>query len=239
MSIIVNRIGETMVSNSNMIMKIVEYNGCDNIVIEFEDKYRKKSTYGNFKKGEIRHPSSKYVYNIGYLGNEKREHLSYDFWHGMMKRCYSKNERDLIKYSSYKDCYVCEEWHNYSNFKKWFNENYYEIKSERMELDKDIIIKNNKIYSPNNCTFVPQRINKLFTKNKANRGDSMIGTYKTYNNKFISNFDNKTYNSEYEAFYLYKKAKESHIKQIADKYKDKIPQRLYDAMYRYEVEESD
>ena len=41
MSIIVNRIGETMVSNSNMIMKIVEYNGCDNIVIEFEDKYRK------------------------------------------------------------------------------------------------------------------------------------------------------------------------------------------------------
>ena len=37
----------------------------------------------------------------------------------------------------------------------------------------------------------------------------------------------------------YKKYKEKLIKKIADEYKDEIPIKLYDAMYRYEVEITD
>ena len=234
-----NRLGEINTSNSNMVMKIIEYNGCDNIIVEFEDGYRKNTTYGNFKKGEIRHPNSIYVYGVGYLGTEKRDDFSYDFWHGMMKRCYSKNENDLIKYSAYNNCSVSNDWHNYSNFKLWFDQNYYKIQNERMELDKDILYKGNKIYSEQYCVFVPQRINKLFTNNKSCRGISKVGTTKTYNNKFICQSNNKTYENEIEAFNEYKKEKELQIKQVANYYKNMIPKKLYDAMYKYEIEEND
>ena len=45
-----------------------------------------------------------------------------------------------------------------------------------------------------------------------------------------------------EAFKLYKNSKENNIKQVADQYKQKypnFPQKLYDAMYSYEVEITD
>ena len=42
-----------------------------------------------------------------------------------------------------------------------------------------------------------------------------------------------------QAFSAYKNFKENYIKEVADEYKDRIPQKLYDAMYRYEVEIDD
>lgn len=61
-------------------------------------------------------------------------------------RCYD------VKYSkkhpTYKDCTVCEEWHNFQTFAKWFDENYYEIENTIMDLDKDILKNGNKIYCP-------------------------------------------------------------------------------------------
>lgn len=47
------------------------------------------------------------------------------------------------------------------------------------------------------------------------------------------------YNTPEEAFYVYKQFKESYIKQIADEYRDLIPQKLYEAMHKYEVEIND
>ena len=44
-----------------------------------------------------------------------------------------------------------------------------------MELDKDILFKGNKIYSPSTCIYVPHRINSLFTKSDSARGDYPIG----------------------------------------------------------------
>ena len=48
-----------------------------------------------------------------------------------------------------------------------------------------------------------------------------------------------TFNTPEEAFYAYKQFKENYIKEVADEYKDRIPQMLYEAMYRYEVEITD
>ena len=238
------RIGEINISKSNLPMKIIRYNGCDDITVEFEDGYKTDTTYGNFKKGEIKHPCVVSVYGIGYLGEGETDRKSYDFWHGMLKRCYSKNDRDIVKYSSYRDKNVSvhKDWYNYQNFKKWFDDNYYKIEGERMELDKDILIKGNKIYCSETCVFVPQRINKLFTKGETNRGKSLIGTWKTYNNKYICQADNKTYDNEMEAFFKYKSFKENIIKNIANEYKQKysnFPNKLYDAMYSYQVERTD
>lgn len=121
-----------------------------------------------------------------------------------------------------------------------------------MHLDKDILIKGNKIYSPDTCIFVPQRINKLFTKCDKNRGNSVIGTHHDKNNKYQANcrlVNPKTgksknkylgiYDTELEAFEVYKYYKEKNIKEVADYFKEQIPQKLYDALYNYEVEIDD
>ena len=170
----------------------------------------------------------------------------------MLRRCYNNNQRDRNKRPKYDGCTVCEEWHNFQNFAEWYEENYYEIKEEKMCLDKDILVKGNKIYSPQTCVFVPNRINVLFTKSDKIRGDFPIGvTYhkrdKVFESKMCYMDKNKIkhscylgrYNTSEEAFQSYKQAKENYIKQVADEYKDKIPEILYKAMYKYKVNIND
>ena len=158
----------------------------------------------------------------------------------MLRRCYDKKLH--LKEPTYKDATCCEEWLNY--------ENYYEIDNDNMQLDKDILYKDNKIYSPETCIFVNQRINKLFIKRKAKRGSLPIGvTYNKRDNKIQARCDitkgngGKKYlgslKTPEEAFKAYKTFKEKYIKQVADESKDKIPKKLYEAMYRYEVEITD
>ena len=116
-----------------------------------------------------------------------------------------------------------------------------------MCLDKDILYKGNKEYAPDKCIFVPERINKLFLKNDADRGDLPIGvTYVTGCNRYQANccmLDGRKYLGCYEtiekAFQAYKQFKEQYIKEIADEYKDKIPKELYEAMYNWVVEWND
>ena len=167
----------------------------------------------------------------------------------MLKRCYSGEYQK--KEPTYKDCTVCKEWLNYSNFKKWYDDNYYEIDGEQMALDKDILVKGNKLYSPETCVFVSSRINNLFTKNNSKRSKYYIGVnYRpeiNSSNPYCASCGNTKGDQIYlgyfktpeEAFYAYKEFKEKYIKQIADEYKPYIPQKLYDAMYRYEIEITD
>lgn len=131
--------------------------------------------------------SNKLVYGVGIKGNESTvdlngNHLqSYYRWSNMIKRCYSLTIHK--KYTTYIGCTVCEEWKLYSNFKLWFDKNYI----DGYELDKDILIDGNKIYSPETCCFVPRYINLLFTDSNKSRGLYPIGVH-LHNkiNKFIS-----------------------------------------------------
>ena len=120
-----------------------------------------------------------------------------------------------------------------------------------MALDKDILVKGNKTYSPNTCVFVPQNINTLFIKSNKIRGKYPIGvTFNKDKNKYqaqcntLINGKNmkktlRLYNTIEEAFNAYKQFKEANIKQIADYYKENIPDKLYEAMYNYKVEITD
>ena len=246
------RLGETRMMNCKEIASIVNYANRNDITVQFKTTGELvKTTYSNFKKGKIKSHFTPSKYGVGYLGNEKtidengKSLKSYETWTNMLMRCYSE------KYPTYKDCCVCEEWLNYSNFKKWFNDNYYEIDGEQMALDKDILVKGNKVYSPNTCVFVSKSINTLFIKSNKIRGKYPIGVYKPNNsNKYqaqcnilINGKKQKKYLGSYntidDAFNAYKEFKEVYIKQIADFYKDKIPNKLYDAMYNYKVEITD
>ena len=177
----------------------------------------------------------------------------YNTWKHMLTRVYNKKYKE--KHPTYENCTICEEWLNFQNFAKWYEENYYEVEGQRMHLDKDILIKGNKMYSSETCVFVPQRINELFTKNNRIRGDYPIGITYHKRDKVLdvrcSIYDNNTHSKKlvnikrlpldkpFLAFTYYKNFKENYIKEVADEYKDRIPKELYDAMYRYEVEIND
>lgn len=161
---------------------------------------------------------------------------SYKIWRGVIKRCGN------AKLKTYKDCFICEEWHLFSNFKKWFDENYI----EDFHLDKDILVKGNKVYSPNTCCFVPREINNIFIKCQNIRGEYPIGVRKSTNrNGFCAtiNKGKKEYvgyfSTPIDAFNAYKEAKENWIKQVADKWKDKLEPKVYQALYNYQVEITD
>ena len=134
---------------------------------------------------------------------------------------------------------------------EWIEENYYEVPRETMCLDKDILYKGNKVYSRNTCIFVPQRINKLFTKRDNSRGKDPIGVYQLpsgnyqvyCNNGYGKLIKLGVYSTKEEAFQVYKQYKENVIKETIDSYEGKIPEPFYSklkvAMYNYEVEMDD
>jgi len=247
------RIGEINYNTNGEKMTIIEYNNKRDVVVKFENNYKVNTRYDSFSNGYIKNPYTPNVCGVGYIGIGKyksevkgKSQKQYSHWASMMQRCYSKDYHE--KFPTYKECLVCEEWYNYQTFAKWYDENYYTINDERMCLDKDILVKGNKIYSPNTCVFVSNDINMLFIKNNKLRGDLPIGVnFDISKNKYIAqcNVKNKLrklgifYNPT-DAFYKgYKIAKEKYIKQIADEYKDKIPIVLYEAMYNYIVEITD
>ena len=249
------RLGEENHNKFGTLMKIIEYVNANDITIEFQDEYKTRvhTAYKCFKNGGVKNPYDKEVFNVGYMGKgkyktwENSKHTdAYISWRNMLRRCY--DPYFLNKELTYIDCYVCDEWLCFQNFAEWYYKNYYKCNNELMCLDKDILYKGNKIYSPNTCIFVPQRINNLFTKSNKTRGKKLIGVcYHNRDNVLEAWCCNKEckqqylgrFNNEKDAFNCYKQFKEGVIKQIANEYKNLIPRKLYEAIYNYKVEVGD
>jgi hypothetical protein len=245
-----DRIGQIGKNNFGSKIIITKYNNTKDIDIYFPDTnytaYNRE--YKDFMKGRVSSLYDKTILGVGCFGvGEYKSALNskatnqYRCWINMLHRCY---DNKLYKtHPTYINCIVCDKWLNFQNFAKWYDNNYYEIDGEEMCLDKDILLKGNKIYSPETCVFAPIRINGLFKTN--NVGDLPPGIsayFKKYRVYCYAN-DSNTYLGAFEtveeSFKVYKDYKENIIKLLADKYRDKIPQKLYDAMYKYEVEITD
>ena len=240
------RLGQVNKNKFGTPMQIIKYKDANHIIIKFEDEhgFEKETEYKCFKKGEISNPYDRTIYGIGYLGIGRYiSHTKmYDIWCKMIQRCYTNKH----KYPTYSDCTVCDEWHNFQNFAKWYCENYYEVPNQKMCVDKDILHKGNKVYSPDNCMIVPNNINALFTKRQNCRGNLPIGV--CYNKKYFIAYCNNGkgksvtlgyYNNKNDAFQSYKLYKENLIKTIAEKFKSVIPNELYISLLAYEVSIND
>lgn len=165
-----------------------------------------------------------------------KKNIAYLMWHNLLRRCY--NSKFKSRQPIYQGCRVCEQWLIFSNFKKWVEdpENGYR---EGYQLDKDIIVKGNKVYSPETCCFVPQAINCLFGFNSTKKSKLPTGVFFHHGRieakikrTFLGHF-----NTPEDAFFAYKKAKEAYIKEVATLYfnRSEITKRVYDALMVYEV----
>ena len=106
-------------------------------------------------------------------GGKRKKCKAYTAWTSMLCRCYSDKYQQ--QFPSYKGCSVCDEWRLFSNFKKWF---YAQPGNETYVLDKDLLVAENKIYSPETCLLIPVKVNSFLTERNAGRGKYPIGVHK-------------------------------------------------------------
>ena len=255
-------VGDIVKNNKQQLeMQILEIIDSQRIKIKFLKSGYETIVYKhNFYAGRVRDKFSgmNKDYRYGYIGNGNykdengNKSKSYSYWAHMIRRSCDLNFKSDSRNLAYADVSVCDEWLNFENFDKWFNENYYECPfGGFMCLDKDILVKHNKVYSPETCCFVPNNINVLFLKQKYHKdkgipfgsklGKNADGSIKyiVRTTEYRKEKNIGTYKTKEEAFFAYKQEKERYIKEVAELYKPYIPKNVYDAMMKYEVEEND
>ena len=232
--------------------KIVSYKDSKNVRIKFIcTGYETTVQLGNIKSGKVKDRYLPSVCGVGIVGtkypiSEVGVHTKeYELWNSMLQRCYSNTYKK--KYPTYEGCKCSENFKCYEYFYEWCNKQI-GFGNDGFELDKDLLIKGNKIYSEDSCIFIPSEINTLLVKRGASRGEHLIGVYWHKTNKAFVARVNKSkggseylglFNTEIEAFNAYKQAKESFVKEQANKWKSKIDDRAYEALMNYEVEIND
>ena len=164
--------------------------------------------------------------------------------YGAMKhRCYSEEYHKL--HPSYIGCEISEEFSTFEKFYVWAKDNFYQFRNELMDLDKDILVKGNKIYSPNTCIFVPQSVNKILTLRQLHNGNYPLGVY--YNKracKFKAQINIRgrritlgCFGTPQEAHKVYIQAKQEYLRWTAYEYRDEIPEKLFNALLKYQIED--
>ena len=198
--------------------------------------------------------SSKLVHGIGVKGMVYparvlgKDLLEYRLWGRMLERC---NSKYWTKYPTYLEASTSTNFNYYPYFYEWCHAQIgFGNKDEggkSWHLDKDLLVKGNKLYSEDTCVFVPHRINCLLTNSRAKRGSLPVGVcLRKRNNKFYSSCGNGVvkaflgdFDTAQEAFLAYKTYKESLIKQVAEQYKHQLDPRAYEALLNYTVEITD
>ena len=245
-------VGKVFDSRNYGKFTVLAYNGTNDVLIKFLDTGYETSVFSNqVRTGSVldyRKPTTCGVGFIDVEGASIGRNMTkwYTAWNNMMNRCYNENTRHISK--TYEDCYVSESWKYLSNFKEWYNSQR-GCDQDGWHIDKDLLIKGNKVYSAETCLLLPPQINTLIVGADAIRGDLPKGVYldkghKTPRYRARVSQDGKrvcygSYSNLEDAWLAYKEAKEAWIKVVAERWKDKIDPRAYNALLNYTVEWDD
>ena len=247
-------VGKTFNSNSFGKFTVLKYENYENVYIQFEQTGGVNITdLHRVRDGSVVDLLAKSNYNVGYIGYgydpkcaESRK--LFKIWSGLVQRCFDplwKTRHKCYELTTCSEDFLCA-----ANFITWSKSqigyNSIDEYGKPFALDKDILLKGNTVYSPYTCVFVPREINNLILSNRKVRGKLPIGVTKTKEGKLRArvSINNKevalgVFETSNEAFQAYKEAKERHIKEVANKWKDRIDQRVYYALMKYEVKITD
>lgn len=213
------QIGDIFYNNEGICATVVDYIRYSQIKVRFlDDSAFEKVFHGKaLKRGQFKNPYTKSVCGVGYLGS-----------------------RRVLCYAGVS---VCEEWHNFQNFAKWF----YEQKSFHLnwELDKDLVNGSSKYYSPENCCLLPKKINRFLVGKRTENGlpagvrvkhliRGVIYTAKSYNSdgnpQYLGDFLN-----EDDAFIAFSLHKKNTILELAEMYKTDLCEKSYIGLLNFKV----
>lgn len=142
---------------------IKEYVDSENIIIEFiQTGYKTSARLPHIVRGNVKDKMLPDLCGVGYIGDGIYKSSSEQgrSWSYMLQRCYYY-DREI--YATYKDCTVCNEWHNLQTFGKWYDETH-PADGIKYQLDKDLKVIGNRVYSPDTCIWLPAKLNGFFVR---------------------------------------------------------------------------
>lgn len=200
------------------------------------------------REGSVKDPYFPNIYGVGYVGvgnypstyykkGSKTNTPAYEVWLSKLKNCYGDSVRSHI----YSDVEFCDEWLNFQVFAKWFYEQT-KVYGKGGFVDKDLLFLGNREYSPQTCCYVPPAVNSLFSGSSGNiSGVHWCNTKKKWvaqiqrgeltaqgkkKQSYLGMFDNKE-----DADRVYYAAKLEHVKVVALRYQELLPEKLFYKLY--------
>ena len=180
-------VGKVCKSKSSRGFKVLKYNDSKNVEIQFLNTgHETVARLDNIKSGLIKDPYLSSVYGVGIFGTKYSSILmsllqkEYELLTHMLQRCYSTSLKK--KSPTHEGCEVSDNFKSYEYFYEW-RHSQVGFGIEGFELDKELLIKCNKVYSESTCAFLPKEINSVLTKSTAIRGEYLIGTHWSSSNK--------------------------------------------------------
>lgn len=243
------RVGDRFKNNEQGVWcTVVDCSSCRKVKVVFDEHLDKPQFFnsGNLIRGSFRNVYHPFIYGKGYLGEGKYKavdsngsSVTYGKWTNAIMRCYCPESLKIRP--KYEGCVVSEEWLCYQNFAEWYTT--HEFYGCGYELDKDLLVRGNKIYSAKTCCLLPQEINKLIVDSGEQKGEYPIGVSLHHDKSgFISRMSTDKgekylgfYKTPEEASAVYVEAKEKYVKYVAEKWKGKIEDRAYKALLNWTV----
>ena len=247
MGVLKAKVGDIFTSKQCGEFIVVEYINSANVVVKFIDTgYETITRHSQVLSGQVKDRSLPSVYGVGVIGDSyscwdgSKIRKEYDLWSSMLARCYSPKSHKAR--GTYIGCTVSENFKSYTYFYEWCNRQV-GFSENNFELDKDLLSGVSIYYSEGTCVFLPQEINVALIKQNKKRGDFPVGvTYHKNTGNFVAQLSTSAgrkrfgaFNNVIDAFAAYKKAKEAYLVELAEKWKDKIDNRAYEALMKYEV----
>lgn len=251
MGVLKEKVGDIFTSKQCGEFIVVEYINSANVVVKFNDTgYETITRHSQVLSGQVKDRSLPSVYGVGVIGDSyscwdgSKIRKEYGLWSNMLARCYSPKSHKARE--TYIGCTVSENFKSYTYFYEWCNQKV-GFSENNFELDKDLLSGVSKYYSEGTCVFLPQEINVALIKQNKKRGDFPVGvTYHKNTGNFVAQLSTSTgrkhvgaFNNVIDAFVAYKKAKETYLVELAEKWKGKIDDRAYEALINYKVDVDD
>lgn len=235
--------GKVLDSWSSGKFEVLDYCGNKTYnVLFFDTNNIEKFHSSAIKNGRINDCCRPVFLGKGYVGNGHYKAKvkgvitkEYVTWSNMMTRGYCPVYKS--KQPTYKDCTVCEDWHNFQNFAKWCNEQP-NFSRDGFALDKDLMNPKNLMYSPYNCCILPREINSEINLSQRkgitlrSSGNYMVrGTVLSgdkFKEKSLGSY--KNYEEALEVYFGYKRGK---ILSLLKMYEEVLCEKIKTALLNY------
>lgn len=189
---------------------------------------------------------SEYISGFRVLNKSKERNVTFTPAHKLWQRLIRIDRGQEL--SGVRDN-LCEEWKDFNNFEKWYNQHYYEIEGEEVGFSYRFWDIYNTWISPETSCFLPKKLNHLISKmSQAGEKGLLINIMVDGKNK-----DKYVIRKGNELGIVYSDSKEEIIEirkimlrkefaEIAEKYKGYLPETIYNRLLNddfYEVNKNE
>lgn len=230
--------GSNWLQRNGKVLSVIEKIKDSAFLVKFEDSPPFKTYSPTIKNGTVKDLNDKTIYGAAcygygdFIAKVQGKHTpEYEVWRGIIRRCYDTKSPNYRTYGG-AGITLCEEWHNFQNFAKWYTE--LPLYGKGLHLDKDLLNMKSTQYTPSNCTLVPQNINSLFTggfKTIVYQRRSKWVVQLQMGEKCSNGNKRQSYLGEYtdkqEALEVYFKHKIAHVIKVANQEKANLDERVY------------